>query len=513
MNPSASCFACALPTCFLLACGNGASAGSAPLDAGSHDATSAVDSAPAKDAAPPKDVAAEDAPPFDAGPSVLAMITVDPATSIGTVGAGFVGLSYEKEKLQEGYFRGNNTALVAMLGLLGPSLLRVGGNSVDETLWDPSDAGGPKTDAAPDGVITPGDVNGLAALAKAATWQVLYGVNMKTSSPTLAGDEAQYASGALGSALYGFEIGNEPDVYSSVVSSPGAWTYDAYVMDWTSFASAIHATTPAAPLTGPAAAYNYKVWTVPFAMDEASAILLLTQHYYVANGEAPTSTIELLLSPNPGLVTELEAISKAATTNAIKDRYRLSECNSFYNGGAPGVSDGYGTALWAIDFLFANAANGSSGVNFHGGGDGPGYTPIADNDGMVVGARPLFYGLVLFARAGHGKMLKVTGDPTTVNFSAYAIGTGGTTSSVVLSNKDASMTVHAVVDVGSKITSVGATRLAGPSLGATTGVTLGGVAIGADGTFTPGAPEPVWTAGTTFQLDIPPASAALVSVK
>jgi hypothetical protein len=152
-------------------------------------------------------------------------------------------------------------------------------------------------------------------------------------------------------------------------------------------------------------------------------------------------------------------------------------------------------------------------VNFHGGGDGPGYTPIADNDGMVVGARPLFYGMVLFARAGQGKMLKVTGDPTTVNFSAYAIGTGGTTSSVVLSNKDASMTVHAVVDVGSKVTSVGATRLAGPSLGATTGVTLGGVAIGADGTFTPGAPEPVWTAGTTFQLDIPPASAALVSVK
>ena len=45
--------------------------------------------------------------------------------------------------------------------------------------------------------------------------------------------------------------------------------------------------------------------------------------------------------------------------------YRLSECNSFYNGGASGVSDAYGTALWAIDFLFLNAQYGSAGTNFH----------------------------------------------------------------------------------------------------------------------------------------------------
>jgi Glycosyl hydrolase family 79 C-terminal beta domain len=493
-----------------LGCGNSGGSGGAPDASRDTKASDATPDAAQHDAAP-RDAASEAM--VDAGPFVPASITVDPKTTLGTIGAGFVGLSYEKNKLQGGYFRGNNTALIAMVDLLGPSLLRVGGNSVDDTVWETSDAGTPMGDGAAPSFITPADVDALAAFAKAANWKVLYGVNMKTSSPALAEDESRYAAGQLGSSLYGFEIGNEPDLYTTVVSSPGTFTYAAYLKDWASFAAAIHAGTPGAPMTGPAAAYNYPVWTVPFAKDEASAIILLTQHYYVANGQAATSTIELLLSPNPGLVTELDAVSAAATSNAIPNGYRLSECNSFYNGGAPNVSDAYGTALWGIDFLFTNALNGSSGANFHGGGDGPGYTPIADSDGMVVGARPLFYGMLLVARAGQGKALKVTGAPTSINLSAYAIGNSGTVTSVVLSNKDTTTSVHAVVDAGSTVSSAGALRLAGPALDATTGVTLGGVSIGADGSFTPGAPEVLSTSGTTFEVDVPPASAVLVSVK
>ena len=360
-------------------------------------------------------------------------------------------------------------------------------------------------------VITSADVDGLAAFAKAAHWTVIYGVNLKTSSATAAGEEAAYAAAALDTALYGFEIGNEPDLYTAVASSPGAWTYDAFKADWATFAHAIRTAVPNAPLTGPASAGHATTWTVPFASDEAADIDLLTQHYYVANGQAATSTIDLLLQPNPALVTELGEVSTAATGNHLANRYRLGECNSFYNGGAPGISDAYGTALWAIDFLFANAENGSSGVNFHGGGDGAGYTPIADANGNVVGARPLFYGMLTFAKAGAGTVVKTSGAPTSVNFSAYAVTLANGSTSVVLSNKDATTTVHATVDAGAALTSATALRLEGPSLAATTGVTLGGVAIGADGTFTPNAPEVLATSGTTFTIDVPPASAALVT--
>jgi len=449
----------------------------------------------------------------EAGPTLAAMITVDPATKLGTIGPAFAGLSYEKSHLQVGFFRGDNAAAIAMFDLLGPSILRIGGNSVDSTVWQTYDAGASSTDAAAPTVITAAEVDGLAAFAQAAGWEVLYGVNMKISSPNIAADEAAYASTALGSSLLGFEIGNECDLYTQVVSSPGTWTYAAFTADWKSFQSAMHTAAPTASFTGPASAGNYATWTVPFANDEASSIILLTQHYYVANGESDASTIEFLLQPHPALAPELQALLDAATGNAIPDGYRLSECNSFYNGGAPNVSDAYGTALWAIDFLFANAQYGSSGVNFHGGGNSNGYTPIADQNGDVVGARPIFYGMVLFAKIGQGKMLGTSGAPTSINFSAYAVASAGSTTSVVLNNKDPLTTVHATVDVGTAVASANALLLQGPSLNATTGVTLGGAAISPDGGFTPDPPTSLPTSGSTFTVDVPPASAALVTAQ
>jgi hypothetical protein len=449
----------------------------------------------------------------EAGPTLAAAIAVDPGTKLGGIGPAFVGLSYEKSQLQSGFFRGNNAAAVAMFDLLGPSILRIGGNSVDRTVWQTYDAGAPFPDAAVPSVITAADVDGLAAFTKAAGWRVLYGVNMKISSPGVAADEAAYASTSLGGSLFGLEIGNECDLYTTVVSSPGTWSYAAFTADWNTFEAAMHGAAPTASFTGPASAGNTRTWTVPFAKDEAPSITLLTQHYYVANGQSDASTIDFLLQPHPSLVTELQELADAATSNAIPGGYRMSECNSFYNGGAPNISDAYGTALWAIDFLFANAENGSSGVNFHGGGNGTGYTPIADQSGNVVGARPIFYGMLLFAKMGQGTMLGTSGAPTTINFSAYAVAGAGSTTSVVLNNKDPATTVHATVDVGVAITSANALWLRGPSLDATTGVTLGSAAISPDGGFAPDPPTDVTSAGHTFTLDVPPASAVLVAAQ
>ena len=129
-----------LPAVALLsvACG-GSNGASASHDGGAPDATTNVDgAAPAGDAAPIDDAGAPD---VDGGPVVSASVSVDPAKPLGTIGPGFVGLSYEKSHLEDNYFRGDNAALVAMFQLLGPSILRVGGNSVDESVWQAFDAG------------------------------------------------------------------------------------------------------------------------------------------------------------------------------------------------------------------------------------------------------------------------------------------------------------------------------------------------------------------------------------
>jgi hypothetical protein len=208
----------------------------------------------------------------------------------------------------------------------------------------------------------------------------------------------------------------------------------------------------------------------------------------------------------------LDALAGAAKTNAIADRYRLAECNSFYNGGASGVSNAYGTALWTIDFLFTNAAHGSSGVNFHGGGNGTGYTPIADANGAVVGVRPVFYGMQLVALAGQGPVLK-TSATASVSFSAYAIAAADGSTSVVLVNKDRTQIVHASVDVGREVTSAKAMYLRGTALEDPTGVTLGGATIDANGSFFPDPDAAAFVSGHTVIVNAPPASATLVHVR
>jgi hypothetical protein len=223
-----------------------------------------------------------------------------------------------------------------------------------------------------------------------------------------------------------------------------------------------------------------------------------------------TSTLDLLLKPDPGLVTMLKALSTAATKNAIVDGYRCSECNSFYNGGASGVSDAFGTALWGIDFLFTNAAYGGSGVNFHGGGNGPGYTPIAAANGAVVGVRPLYYGMLLFNLAGTGTMVETQVDVAGVNFTAYAIGSTGGSTNIVLVNKDSATTVRTTVHVARALSMATVIRLEGPSLAATTGSTLGGAAVDVTGTWAPLPPEIASVSGDQAIVDVPPASAAMV---
>src|ERR1700735_5184803 len=142
------------------ACGSSGPRSVATSDARSMDATT-LDAAPLDSG----QAGGAETGADEAGPVVPASITVDPSTKLGTIGAGFVGLSYEKSHLEGGFFRGDNAALVAMFDLLGPSVLRVGGNSVDSTVWQTYDAGAPSGDAAAPTPITTADVDGLASLA------------------------------------------------------------------------------------------------------------------------------------------------------------------------------------------------------------------------------------------------------------------------------------------------------------------------------------------------------------
>lgn len=442
------------------------------------------------------------AQPAPSGPITTATVSIA-GTQVGTVPDRFVGLSYEKSKLSQPLFSASNADLVGLFQRLGPALLRIGGNSVDETTWTPNGAGQTA------GQTAPSDVEALAAFLASANWPVLYGVNLAQSTPSVAAAEVAYAAQALGSNLFGIEIGNEPDLYAGKYF-PTSWDFSDYLALWQSFAAAILAATPGVALTGPVVAYN-TTWFNSFAQAEGKDVILLSAHYYRGNGQSASSTIQELISyPDTALQSYLAALETTAAAANVP--FRLAETNSFYNGGAPNISDSYASALWVIDHLFTIALGGGVGANFHGGGDSTGYTPIADDDGVILEARPEYYGILIVALAGQGSILGTSIAAGALNTSAYTVQNSPTQLSVVIVNKDPTQNLQFTASCPGTVQSASMQVLTGPSLAATSGVTIQGAGIGIDGSFSPQSSYGLGVAGKTFAGYVTAESAVLVVV-
>jgi hypothetical protein len=421
--------------------------------------------------------------------------------------AALHGLSYEKSAMTYSYFHESNQHLIGLFRRLGDGVLRIGGGSVDHVMWTPDSTGTHLQ-------VTPIEIKALAGFLQATGWLCLYGVNLATSTPALAAEEVAYAASVLGPNLLGIEIGNEPDEYGAAGNFfAGNWTLDDFLARWNLFRAAILQSAPQVAVTGPAAGGGNHIptWTLPFGQATTAAeITLLTQHYYRASGYSPTATAAFLISPDPQLAGYLAMLKPGAEQLSIP--YRISECNSFYNGGAVGVSNSYASSLWVIDFLFDVALSGATGVNMHGGGNAPGYTPIADNDGGVVEARPVYYGMLLFTLAGPGTLLETQLVAGTVDATTYAVRTASGGLNVVLVNKDTLQSLTLTIATNQNIQSATLQTMTGASLAATSGVTIQGATVNIAGGFTPAGADTLTPEGTRVTCFIPALTAVLISI-
>ena len=455
--------------------------------------------------------------PVPAGSVTQASLTVTTGAA-GSIGPAFAGLSYEKNKLSSPLFTASNSDLIGLFKRIGPSVLRIGGNTVDQNVWTPNGAG------QPEGQIAPSDVASLAAFVKAAGWQCLYGINLGgaatgATTPALAAAEVAYAAAQFGSSLLGIEIGNECDLYGDPGSYfAGNWSLTKFLSLWGQFRKAILATTPDVAITGPAATTPVTNWTIPFGQAVTkNEITLLTQHYYRANGALSTSTAAFLITPDTYLVQELAELQTSAQGIGIP--FRMAECNSFYDGGANGVSNSYASSLWVIDYLFNCAQGGAGGVNFHGGGNSAGYTPIADSDSAVVDVRPEFYGILLFTLAGQGTLYRTQMSAGSLNVTGYAVRTSSGGLNLIVVNKD--LTQHLQLSVALPQTANSATLLAmtqlssgatAPDLTATAGVSIQGASVNLDGTFSPPTAYTLTANSPQLTCYVPALSAVLIQV-
>jgi hypothetical protein len=413
-------------------------------------------------------------------------VTVDPAV-IDTVGTGFAGFSYEKDRVGADVFNASDTNLVNLFRLLGPSVLRLGGNLVDIVNWNPHGAGGSASE------IAPSDVTKLAGFLKATGWQVIYGINLKTNTPANAASEAQFAAHALGSSLLSFSIGNEPEFYKSESS---------YQSSFDAFVAAIRAKVPGAVFDGPEVDSSTS-WMEPFAEHEKdNGLVMLSMHDYI--GDNTGASISGMLASNPGhFAADETAIQDAQLANGIP-QWRMTEANSYYHGGAAGVSNVAAAALWSLDFMDGVATHGGAGVNFHGGTSVQfplTYSPITFSGIDPTGVQGVYYGELLWELAGPGGLHPATVSGGT-DVSAWGIGRN-----VIVNNKGGSP-IRVSLKLTGPATNASVYVLTAPSL-TSTAITIGGSAVSVTGAFTP-VPQLIPVVGTTASVTIPAGSAALI---
>ena len=460
---------------------------------------------------------ADNPPPPLTGTTASVTVKVTLGTPIGKLSPGTAGFSFEKSHLSDGFFTGTHAPLIAMLQLLGPGVVRIGADDVNNSVWVPSAT-----------FVTPGttsanvgtaEVDALADFLNATGWKAIYAVNMRGSStPQTAVTELTYVVPKLGENLAAVEIGNELNLYP-ISNAESVWH---------SIAQAIRTSFPNTLIAGPGDFEDVNYCT-QFVNGEASLIDIVTHHYYRGQAGTGTATLANLVNPDSVVTSGSQSLASSVKTHDIRGGFRLGEVNSYSSHGQAGISDALVSALWGVDYMLTTARYGAVGINFHGGGqnmDGNNcpngvsscdrpfrYSPLIEVDSKVTAAGPLYYGMLLVSQLGAGDILGTTiSNASNKNLRAYAVtATDGTTKLVVV-NFEASTGINATIDLGSAVTSASAVYLRGPSLTSTTGVTFGEAPVTAEGSWTPKPAFTLARSGTTITLPVPSASAVLITV-
>ncbi len=428
----------------------------------------------------------------------------------------FAGLSYEtKRELPDDqgqyYFSAQNAPLAKMFQTLGIKNLRVGGNTVDS----------PKV-----AIPTRTDIDNLFQFAKAANTKVIYSFRQNKGDPQASADQAKYIADTYAPNLICFSIGNEADIY--------VHSYAGYVKQWKPIYDAINQEVPDAKYCGPSLTSNHEPWAHDFAKDfyPGGKILYITQHEY-AGGDSrkvgdPAAGRDLMLSPAWQTIYQTYYDKFVPPLKDVGAPYRLEEANNFYNGGAQDVSDTFSSALWGLDYLYWWAAHDSQGINFHNGDEvaaGQSLTPCryasftSVPDGYF--AHPLAYAIKLFNLGSRGQIVSspVAPDPSAsdLNLVSYAVLGADKALYVTLINKehgaggrDADVTIQTGSTTYTKVDEMPLTAPNG-DVSAKDGVTLGGNAIGHDGSWTgTWANAAAGSKAGQVQVKVPAGSAMLV---
>jgi hypothetical protein len=346
-----------------------------------------------------------------------ATLTLTPGAAPIPIPPSYLGLSTEYWALP--LYARHLSTFERVLGLIhvpgdGPMVLRVGGDSADHSFWNPRLRRLPSWAF----TLTPKWTQLTTGIVHQLGVRLIIDLNLITNSPATAVAWAQAAVTRLPQkSIIGFEIGNEPDIYSQSSwkrvtagdliagrALPAALTLNSYLSDFRLYASTLRAVDSHLPLIGPALAEPRRHWPWVRALLAAHipGLSMVSVHRYPYSGcvrrrSASFPTIARILSPHASTVLAADLAPMIAATHRAGLPFRLTELNSVTCGGRPRVSDTFATALWAPDTLFALLRARADGVNLHVRANTIN-APFAFTPRGFF-ARPLLYGLIMFSRA------------------------------------------------------------------------------------------------------------------
>jgi hypothetical protein len=437
-------------------------------------------------------------------------IQVDPKTTLSRISEDFIGFGYETSAVaQSDFFSAKNSTMVQLYrNLSSHGLIRIGGNVSDHTKYVPEGAPAARTEKEVT-IINQANLADLGGFARATGWKVMWGLNLGSGSKEEAVQEAVAVDAALGGNLQSFQIGNEVESLRRFAKS-----YDAYHAAYVDYKAAIRAVLPQAPFSGPDSIGNLN-WVTNFAATESGDIKLLTIHYYRGGAGDPKSTLERLLQHDDGLENRLRKMRQISREHGLA--FRINEVNSFSGGGKAGVSDTFASALWCLDYMFLLASYGCAGVNMETDVNQLGfishYSPIVHDAASHCSARPEYYGMLAFAMAGKGELLKLTVDKPEINLSAYATRDDAGILWITVVNKDFLRDALVQTALPEGYASAAAFRLGAPSLESKDYVTLAGAEVSANGQYSAGAPEKMAVKEGNARVVVPHASAVLLQLR
>jgi hypothetical protein len=483
-----------------------------------------------------------------AAPAAPVWVGVDRAPLTTPLPTGFLGVALEVSTIPQWVGDATtpaqvNPVLVQLLRNLNPvgsPSIRIGGQSTDRSWWPVPNLNDP---AGVTYAIGTSWAKAALLLAERLDAQYIMSVNLEADSTRVTQYEAYQLLDVIGTKyIKDFEIGNEPDLYTHTpwyrvqkgkrvpwyvrigtpyYARPANFDEADFLAEWQQSLAVLP---PGVPVAGPDTASAQ--WIGPFSalMGHTNRIGMLDSHAYAlfncvtdpSNPKYPS--IPHLLAQSAATRIVRGATEFAPTAEHAGIPFRIDEMGSVSCDGHAGVSDTFASALWATDALFEAVRAGVSGVNLHSFPDSSnGLFDLADTaSGWVADVHPIYYGALMFAQADPegARMLTIaSGSPSTLRIWATIGQDHRVRVLLINAGPHRVVTIHAPTGFGRRDGSV--ERLLAPSVGASTGETIGGQTLA--GTTSGDVPAPtVQTArprSTGYTIAAPADSETLLTLR